>query len=271
MLSLVENFFSQGIFDPEYIILWDCQFKKDFLQRWLLAYWCFSHAGIASWIAETDLDSNYFRRMLEAAKNSKIFPRGVARRYFVGKYAVRAIEMLSDKGVKGSIGKLCNHYFWYLPDFMDEVCSWYKFGPWAAFKAADMLERLDLIGLNSDGCARYMLDAPKQGAQDLWNHKYPDLSFSESQFAKKDVEGWAVDWLLVGPLGSYKAPPRYERCLNLQEAETILCKYHAHIRTKRTYNVGDDIRALRKELGWRWTETASKLVTAGKKRELWNG
>ncbi len=253
--------------DPEYILLWEAKFPKELLKKWLLAYWCFSHAGTASWIASAEDDERderyYWDRMMQAANLPKQWKRGVARRYFVGEDAAKAVNYLSSAGLKGTVNKLCNHYFWYLPDFMAEVCGWYKFGPWAAFKAADMLERLDLIGLNSNKCEDCMLEAPKKGARDLWECR------GSPSLVGWSVERWAVKEILTSKLGGYKAPPRYERLINLQEAETILCKWRGHIRKERTYNVGDDIRALRKELDLVKCPITEQLINAGVDRGLW--
>jgi len=46
----------------------------------------------------------------------------------------------------------------------------------------------------------------------------------------------------------YKAPPWFDRPLNIQEAETILCKYKSH--THGHYPVGKDVAAVKKALEW---------------------
>lgn len=64
------------------------------------------------------------------------------------------------------------------------------------------------------------------------------------------------------------APPRYERPVNAQEAETILCKWKSHMGGH--YRLGEDVVACRQGLLWAAKcPLAQRLLAAGKRGGLW--
>lgn len=238
--------------DPIYVVVYGAKLPKPELYRWLLAYWCFYHSGTASWITDQE---DYWAAM-KAAAASKEYPRCAERRHFRGEAAIKSVAWLSQHTVHGlfqplrgeqSVGKL-----------MKYVQTWVGFGPWIAFKVADMVERLEIGKVQFDSGAMFLFDSPKEGAERL--AKQYKLKPNGST-----IEERVVDWLITRFQG-FKAPPRYERPVNSQEAETILCKWNSHM--KGHYVVGEDIESLHKSLSWREGRTAKRLMTAGKGR-LW--
>lgn len=268
--------------DPVYVVLWhsglDEGGRPNALCRWLLAYWCFYHAGTASWILDapevipTSLNQ-YWSRMWEAA-GSKAYPRGHERRHFRGENARNSIGFLYNQGINNLFSPLIvgpgvvdsktgNRPVrsFRVSDVMSYVQTWTGFGPWIAFKVADMLERLNLSPVQFDDAAMFLFDSPREGARMLWDteHTRPPTP--------GEAEREAVD-LILNELGSIPAPPRYERPINAQEAETVLCKWKSYM--KGHYRLGEDIESLRAGLlRYGKTPTAQRLLVAGKEGGLW--
>ena len=251
-----------GDLDPVYTLLWEAQLDRETLEKWLLSYWCFYHVGTASVLASCKV---YWHAMREAAAG-KHFPRCHERRHFRGENARKSVEFLEEQGLDTLFGEFrraayeqrgltCYEVF-------DYVQEWVGFGPWISFKVADMLERLDLLRVDFDMDAVFSLyDSPRKGAV---------LSF-QNTFARdpksSEAEPWAVAEVLDA-LGSRKAPPRFERPCNVQEAETCLCKWHSYMHGK--YHIGEDVAACRRGLlRFAKTRLAQSLLRAGAKGGLW--
>jgi hypothetical protein len=84
--------------------------------------------------------------------------------------------------------------------------------------------------------------------------------------ATYDVYLWAYNQLRQH-LGKYKAPPRFERAINIQEIETILCKWKSHMNGH--YKVGKDTHEIHEALKETSGTTAQTLLKAGSKGGLW--
>jgi amino acid-DNA transferase-like protein len=198
--------------DPIYVMLWNAKLHPNLLKRWLVALWMFYHAGTAtelSWYR----GSAFFAEAMRMAVSTEA-KRGKARRHFRGQKSVDCIkwfhkhykkpeyavdELIED--VEPTVGAVIKH-----------MKEWPMFGPWAGFKIADMLERLDLSPIHFPPEAPQMFKVPVEGA-----------ALVERKYNCEDAM-----LFLLNRLRKYKAPPRYERPIGVQEAETILCKYLAH-------------------------------------------
>ena len=222
--------------DPVYVILHEAQLESALLRRWLLAYWCFYHMGTASWIAEGY--AGYWKRMYTAA-GSKEYPRAAERRHFRGANARKSVDFLSTTGVHYLYAPLSKHTEYPLEVVTEYVQTWVGFGPWIAFKVSDMLERLGIVRIRFDKGAMFLFDSPREGAEHLWTVE------KGSSPTNGEANLWAVE-KLVQHFSATSAPPRHERTINAQEAETILCKWLAH--TKGRYRVGEDVDACYKAL-----------------------
>jgi hypothetical protein len=276
--------------DPVYVALWEAKLEPDLLRRWLIAFWSFYHSGTSSWIADAPGgEEGYWDRMMLAA-SSKEYPRCHERRHFRGQAAIKAVESLRAKGLIDLFSPFREE----MPceEVMREVQRWYLFGPWIAFKMADMLERLDICKVDFSGGEMFLFNSPNQGARLLWEEE------GKPEEGKGDKVGsWAVGRVLVhlnaslqgirsrngripvstpirpatGRIDTRKvflAPPRYERPLNVQEAETVLCKFHSY--RKGHYRVGEDVEGLRDGLlRFARCGLSQRLLRAGKVGGLW--
>ena len=247
-----------GDLDPTYIVLWEAQLEPELRAKFLLAYWCFYHFGTASWISS---QGNYWEALLGAA-STKEHPRSSERRHFRGGQAIRAVEELLGLRLTparlvaqlGSQGESPT-----LSTVMSRVKRHRGFGDWIGFKVADMLERLDLCPIQfkpEDVFSMY--EAPRKGAE---------LVASELGYTGEDPYTFAYDAILE-QLGDLQAPPRRERGINIQEIETILCKYKSHKNGR--YVVGHDIEEVRHGLlRYAKCKLSQRLLVAGNTGGLW--
>lgn len=251
--------------DPVYILIWRAMESKhlptSLLYRYLLAYWCFYHVGTAAWI----VDQPSYWAAMDTAARSKEYHRSSERRHFRGKNATNSVAYLKWRGYASLFSDLIAAGR-SVQDKMAVVQRWVGFGPWIAFKVADMLERLDICPVDFDNGSAFLFDSPRKAARLLADE---EGYTTESPSSASSVEEWAVDRILSSEeVWSRASPPRYDRKPNVQEAETILCKWGAY-RTKH-YLVGKDIEECRHALEkYGGCLMANRLVAAGKGGRLW--
>jgi hypothetical protein len=239
-----ENLLRTRDLDPIYVTLWEANLGRDRLQRLLIAYWGFYNLGTASWIADPNDEPTFWDRMEKAAGN-KEYPRGSERRYYRGDNATDSVKFLRERGVEELFKPLRGNLT--VEQVMAEVKSWKEFGPWIAFKVADMLERLDLADVSFSNGSMFLFDSPYKAAVELWKEESP-----KSPLPRKDVlASWAVNRVLrrlertrthEDEAKQGLAPPRYERAIGMPESETILCKGGSY--KKGRYYVGKDTEEL---------------------------
>lgn len=250
-----------GDLDPVYIMLYHARLEPHKLKRWLWAYWCFYHCGTASWMT----DQMDFWGAMAAGAASKAYPRSSERRHFRGKAAIQAVESMAARRMTASemVDELCD---WDHTPSLQEVSARAQetkgFGEWIGFKIADMLERLDLCQVEFKPADVFdMFEAPLHGAAEMWRRHGDDSNDDE------DIPVWAYR-RLTEKLGTYKAPPRYERPINIQEVETILCKWKSH--TNGHYEIGKDTHEIRHGLlQFARGRTAQNLLKGGRVGKLW--
>lgn len=247
-----------GDLDPTYIVLWEAKLEPELNGKFLLAYWCFYHFGTAAWISS---QGDYWKALCGAA-STKEHPRSSERRHFRGGQAIRAVEQLRGLHLTPSeiVRQLGSHAESpTLSTVMQRVKRHRGFGDWIGFKVADMLERLDLCPVQFNWQdVMFMYEAPRKGAE---------LVASELGYTGPDPYGFAYSQISA-KLGALQAPPRRERGINIQEIETILCKYKSHKNGR--YVVGHDIEEVRHGLlKYAKCKLAQRLLAAGKTGGLW--
>lgn len=236
--------------DPLYVALYKskAEIGRRTLCNWLLAYWCFYHAGVASYMSELD-GEGYWKTMMVAARNETGgWPRGKERRHFRAVNAINSIEYFMAQG-KSPSAIIDDWYARTLKELSKKVQQAVGFGPWIAFKVADMMERVLGCPISFDETEVMMYSEPKKAAWMLWNErmapKYPpNTKFKEDAVLKSVVENLTIHF---SKLNSHLAPPRYERPVNIQEIETILCKWKSH--KNGHYPLNNDIHEIRDGLG----------------------
>lgn len=262
------HLFRTGDLDPVYVMLSATPLNKPQLQRWLLAYWCFYDVGVASWMSEQPA-ALFWENMLEAGRNmtgSPVggrWPRGKERRHFRGQQGIAALEFLQlahpvpESFCAGLEGP------WWMPDgsvtfedISNKVQTYRGFGPWIAFKIADMLERVLNVNVTFETAAVMMYDEPRKAAlllhQTMTGRKAPS-----------DDEGI---WFAVGHLqsvfGHLVAPPKDGRLVNIQEIETVLCKWKSHLGGH--YPLNNDLHEVTETLKhWSGVSLTAKHLLSG--------
>ena len=250
-----EFLLKSGDLDPVYIALHNVPWSRDQVYRWLVAYWCLYHCGAASYISQFE-GKKFWHKMYDAASNEdgeppigKLWPRGSERRHFRGDDAKRAIRKLRRNyhQPENMVEYLCeaadetNDY----EAVAEAVKEHYLFGPWMAFKVVDMIERVLAIPINFENSAVFMFSTPVKGALAV----YEKYLFSDRPLQDQEDKIEAAVKYMQEKLGHYDAPPRNERKINIQEIETILCKWKSHMGGH--YPINNDIDELHEGLkGW---------------------
>lgn len=137
--------------------------------------------------------------------------RGGARRHFRGAVAKAALKEMERRHPDLS------SFFVNMPrDFFEArsyITSLPQFGDFSAFKIADMAERT--CGVQVDFSNVWLKDFskfPRRGA--ALAAEYLGIDKSEDLYQKLLKQKWPR-----------QAPPKYDRCLNAQELETMFCNY----------------------------------------------
>jgi hypothetical protein len=254
--------------DSVYVVLWRAYRGLDMtwpaLRKWLLAYWCFYHVGVASWIAdgqELVLRDGYWDRMEQAA-SSPAYPRGTERRHFRGAKASAAVDWFRGRGLNYLFRQLTHGSVdLTLRTVTLTVTRWPQFGPWIAFKVADMLERLGVVPVEFSAADVFrMFDSPRKGALEVaWRYS--------REKGEDELLRWTYNYM-VQLFGHYSAPPSGNRKVNIQEFETILCKWHSHLTGH--YHIGKDTHEMHEALErYPGSGVSQQLLRAGRLERLW--
>lgn len=271
-----EQLVMTGDLDPIYIMLNNSSMGPDATARWCLAYWMFYHAGVASRIAEQEGES--FWAMVWAAQVNK-WPRGTERRHFRGANADNAIKYLEEHypDPEDACAQLAGLNTW--DELVDaapieplsfalvasRAQQWVGFGPWIAFKIADMIDVCIGIPVAFPKDSSVWYDEPIKGGVFAWldemghgvpyNDYHDGLSSMERRERVDEVIPHYLHWFKVnntiGPDG---------RGVGIQELETIFCKYKSHLNGH--YPIGKDTREILHALSDdRWGQLAQTLHT----------
>jgi len=252
-----EKLITTGDLDPIYIALHQCKLYPHRLNRWLLAYLCFYHAGFACYASEHH-GADFWRTLMTAAQNvtpapnGGRWPRASERRHFRAKQAIRAIQELSERHPDPETwipaialeaertGEIT------VEQVFTNVKSYRGFGDWAAFKMADLLAQVCGYRVTFSNAAVFMFESPVEGS--IMVAKSWDWFVTCSTPEQVSAE-------LIQKFGHLKAAPDYSRPINIQEVETVLCKWKSHVKGK--YAVGHDIEEIRHGMkDWLFSPTA---------------
>lgn len=254
---IVEDFSRQlilsGDLDPVYIAAPKAITELNQLKRWLIAYVCFYHCGVASYASEFS-GSQFWQVMMQAAKNvtkSPIggrWPRGSERRHARGKSGIEMINRLSSKYpdpekfwdfiTKGPMD---------IASVMKRAKTHYLFGQWIAFKIADLVDAVLHIPVDQDDVNILLYETPRNSIFANWRrvydlpanakHKHPDILVEE-----------ATNWLR-SKLADLDIPHKPGEKLDLFCLETCWCKHASH--QHGHYPLNNDIDDITTDLkGW---------------------
>lgn len=216
--------------DPVYVALVKANLGDNALKRMLLAYWCYYSLGTASRIVDAGPDK-FYEAMWQA--HYEKWPHGFERRYFYGDMAKNTINGLEEFGSPAKVvDKMTMHGTF--DELNKAALSFYGFGMWMGWKIGDMAERVLRYDVDFSNSSLGIYKDPVMGAALLlYGDKHHSL-----------VDGDLVDcckWL-DEDFAEHKSPPHYDRTFNIQEGETVLCKYKAYYYGQ--YYVGKDIKEI---------------------------
>lgn len=230
--------------DPLYVGLTKWDVKGSRLRRFMLAYWCCYSVG-ASWFISQQSGSRFWEMLLEAARNSEPltkygygferWPRAHERRHWRGQKCVDSVLWLRESYRHPEEAVVSLERARHL-SAMAELMDWPQFGPWIAFKAADMLERVLGVPVEFEDSILTMYKDPKEGAE----MAAPLLGVSNPQEVA-DLMCRAYEDMWAPGIAGWAA-----RACNIQEVETVLCKWKSA--RKGHYFIGKDTQDHRREL-----------------------
>ncbi len=236
--------------DPIYVSLFNLRqtsvWEDDQIKRWLVAYWCYYHAGVACYLSSFNKGHEFWRWMMQAAQNTSLtpaatdqdltnvasrWPRGSERRHFRGVQSMKAVAELSERYPHPE--DMVDHIILQSDDPQSyvEVAKRAKshrgFGDWISFKICDMIERVLDVPINFDKAAVFMFRDPVKAAFIVWRDKLDLPKSARPKDPNKAID--EVVTYLTNYFREYSAPPGHDRLVGLQEIETVLCKYKSHL------------------------------------------
>lgn len=231
--------------DPLYVILAGTSWSERMMKRFLLAYWIFYSAGVACKVAES---KSFYRTMFEMDANHA--PRGHERRHLRGQAFIDCVNGLKSFGTPEQVvdAMTVGNDF---QTIAKAVQTFRGFGPWMSFKIADMTERVLQKPVDFSNAEIGVYKDPVKGAA--------LIMFGDQNHPITLDELHDVFSSLQHDFRHYKAPPYQDRLINIQELETIACKYKSHVNkhyplwtdTQEIYHglegygdMADDLRAL---------------------------
>lgn len=258
ILTFGRHLVTSGDLDPVYIALYrllavEGGWGLAQVQRWLVAYWCLYHCGAASFLSGKE-GADFWEGLESAAVNDNPappggrWPRGHERRHWRGRQAVLAWRLLKDTYpqpelmVQYIIG--AGHKF---EDVAGRAKEHRSFGPWISFKICDMVDRVLGHRVDFTQAAVFMWEDPKKSALMLWRQHMRLPEGAMPKDTQRAIDG--VVEFLREKFAGYMAPPRQDRPIDLQEIETILCKWKSHMNGH--YPLNNDIDEIMKGVvGW---------------------
>lgn len=275
ILTFGEALLSTGDLDPVYLAIQNAQLEEPELHRLCLAYWCFYSLGTAAYIAHHGKtpkkfwtlmwmaahNDEFYKDLPTYGKADKPWPRGAERRHFRAANATGPIRYLADNyrdasAVVRAMALMDEPHTDYVTfsDVAKVVESHPGFGPWMSFKIADMCERVLNYDVDFSNCELGIYKDPRQGAA----VGFLELESTEHLRGVYKLDPWAypisneeLKQTVAHYVKAFKkfSPPGGGRKVNVQEVETIFCKYKSHL--KGHYPMGKDTREVHHGLqGW---------------------
>lgn len=241
--------------DPIYVALVEAfragDYSREQLHRWMVAYWCFYHAGVASFLSEKPGEEfwHWFEiaaRNEQEAPTGRRWPRGHERRHFRAKVALDTLEALRTRYGPNpeDLVSYCAEQPQKVGHLPFKVVSKRAqehrgFGPWIGFKVADMIDRVLGLPVDFDQAAVFMFKDPEKAAMMLWEERAAPKYPANYRPKRDAILGQVTDYL-IKEFENHNAPPFRDRPVNIQEVETVLCKWKSHMNGH--YPLMNDIR-----------------------------
>ena len=223
--------------DPLYAGLVSWNVRGSRLRRFMLAYWCCYSVG-ASWFISQQSGSRFWDLLRVAAVNEDPaptggrWPRAHERRHWRGEKCVKSVDWLREHFRHPEEAVIALEHGRSLGE-VGKLMNWPQFGPWIAFKAADMIERVLGAPVEFPAEVLTLYKDPKEGADTM-------MVLLGLESAQEVVDE------LMRSYGDTTAPGATPRPCGIQEVETVLCKWKSAF--KGHYHLGRDTQDHRNEL-----------------------
>lgn len=232
--------------DPLYVGLANWDVRGSRVRRFMLAYWCCYSVG-ASWYISQQSGGRFWDLLRVAAVNEEPapvggrWPRAHERRHWRGQKCVDSVDWLREAFRHPEEAVLSLEGARTLKE-VEQRMNWPQFGPWIAFKAADMLERVLGAAVAFPEEVITLYKDPKEGAE-MMAALPRDLREGEHNPTPQECVN-----LLLEEYQDILAPGHRDsgRACNIQEVETVLCKWKSARRGH--YWIGLDTRDHRTQL-----------------------
>jgi len=230
--------------DPIYVALVGMELTPEELGRWLLAYWCCYDAGVSSFIADAGDPGEFWGRMELMAANEVASPlggrwrRAAERRHWRGRNADASLAALRHRygdAPEDMAYRCATGWTRSVPtpagapqtcaEVMSRAQEHTGFGPWIAFKVADMAERVMGVPVSFTDAEVFVFKDPAKAAQMAFMIHFDRVAEPPPV---PEAVGWAVGYL-THEFRDLPAPPGWDRPVGLQEVETVLCKWKSHV------------------------------------------
>lgn len=231
-LSIVE--FGLGLLetldlDPVYVALNRSRLSRVELTRFILGWMMYYHTGLACWMM-THKSKGLLSAFEYVAKHNDEFPRGSQRKHHRNAAALACVA-----GMQTQFSTATEFARWSLHDgcdgrdVMKRVMTLVGWGPCMSWRVPDLYEALSLYDTPFKSTDTDMFFSnPKRGAL---------LCAKEYGLKGSDPVRAAHDYLME-EIGDKFAPPAFKRRLNIQETETVFCKWKSHMVGR--YAIGRD-------------------------------
>ncbi len=246
--------------DPVYVVLHrlassnNCSDAQ--LHRFLLAYILCYHVGASCWLSEKE-GNNFFEWLLIAAANAQSaplggrWPRSHERRHWRGQFAINVVGKLNDRYsdrpenfIPNIVGAFTQSPPYPTPfsEIAKRVQSHYGMGAWAAFKLADLIDRVGIAPVDFSYDDVVIYKDPVEAAKIIYRRE----NNLPNKVEVKPAGVKATFNHYIEYFSDYGAPPLYDRPFGLQECETVFCKIKSHLHGR--YPLFNDIREIREGL-----------------------
>lgn len=221
--------------DPGYYVLYGADIPTDQKKRFMVAWSTFYNIGLAA--KGSQFNDKKFWVYLNSVYDTAT--RASERRHFRGKAGRAALTQWEQKFKQPE--KLVDHMFGKDYFIVRENAREVKqMGEYFVWKFADVQERVFGIPCDFTDAASYSPKVPRQGAEII----APGIDIEKTY---EMIAEYMNDLGMV-------APPRNDRPMNMQEAETVCCVYKQYLNNKwvhgsRTAKATRSLLALRSDTG----------------------
>lgn len=222
--------------DPVYVALHNSDLSEDDIESFILAWLMYYHVGVACEIMQ---DDDIMESMMFVAEHNDEYPRGNQRKHHRKQPAMNCILDMIDKcDDAAGFASWCLSGGVSARSIFGKVCELVGWGPCMAWRVPDLYERLGISSVKfyDDDTDLFFSAGPLHGA----------LLCCETYGLNPDPID--AHLYVMEHLGHIKAPPGYERTINIQETETIFCKWKSHMSGR--YDIGRDTERSKQQLIW---------------------